>query len=192
MKNIALISAIFGVLLIGNGHAGKSEPKIIADDDIRATHYLPDFSYAGYDFGETEIPVIKRSINVADHGATPNDGLDDSKAFLAALKAAHEMDGPVRIQMDAGRYIISNILWIEKSGIVLAGMGDGPNGTELYMPRPLNQMDDGGTLDELRKYLVQENKRERQPENNLDVLFSEYSWTAGFIWTRVPGVRHTT
>lgn len=192
MKNIALVTALFGLLLSSNGHASGKDPKIIADDGIRATHFLPDFSYAGYDFGESDIPIIQKSINVADYGAIANDGLDDSKAFLAALKAAHEMDGPVRIQMDAGRYIISEILWIEKSGIVLAGMGDGPNGTELYMPRPLNQMDDGGELDELREYLVQENKRERQPENNLDVLFSEYSWTAGFIWTRVPGVRHTT
>lgn len=192
MRNIALLPLICGILLFGNSQSLAQSPKIISDSGIAATHYLPDFSYAGYDFGESDIPSVTNVINVADHGAIADDGKDDSAALLAALKAAHDMDGPVRVQMNVGRYILSEILWIEKSGIVLAGLGDGAGGTELYMPRPLNQMDDKGTLDELREYLVEGNKRERQPENNLDVLFSEYSWSAGFIWTRVPGVRHAT
>ena len=69
-------------------------------------------------------------------------------------------------------------------------MGEG--GTVLYMPRPLKQVDDGGALKEIREYLVEEKKYERQPDNNLDVLFSEYSWSAGFIWSRVPNGRHAT
>ncbi len=165
-------------------------PEILSGTDDAP--YLPDFSYAGYAYGIEAIPQIETVIDVADHGAIADDGLDDSAALLSALSAAHEATGPVRVQLNAGRYILSEILWIERSGIVLAGMGSTEGGTELYMPRPLNQIDDGGTLDELREYLVEYDKRERQPENNLDVLFSEWSWSGGFVWTRFPGGRHAT
>ncbi|KLI65064.1 glycosyl hydrolase family 28-related protein [Aurantiacibacter marinus] len=165
-------------------------PDILSGD--ASAPYLPDFSYAGYEYGLAPIPHVTRAIDVADYGAVPDDGRDDSAALQAALAEAHAMEGPVRIQLGAGRYQLTEILWIERSGIVLAGMGSGEDGTELYMPRPLNQIDDGGALDELREYLVEYNKRERLPHLNLDVLFSEYSWSAGFVWTRFPGGRHAT
>ena len=171
-------------------------PQILSDPAVAAAHPLPDFSYAGYGFGITPIPQVDTVINVADFGAIADDARDDSKALQAALAAAHEMDGPVRVQLGAGRYILTEILWIEKSGIVLSGMGAGngeqAGGTQLYMPRPLDQMDDGGALAELREYLVEEDKYERQKDVNLDVLFSEYSWSGGFIWVRTPGGRHAT
>ncbi|MGB3167404.1 MAG: glycosyl hydrolase family 28-related protein, partial [Alteraurantiacibacter sp.] len=138
------------------------------------------------------LPTVERAIDVADHGAVPDDGKDDSAAIIAAIAAAREMGGPVRVQFGPGRYQLTEILWIEQSGIVLAGTGSGAGGTELYMPRPLNQLDDGGALDELRIYLERYDKRERQPDQNLDVLFSEWSWSGGFIWTRVPNGRHAT
>ena len=165
-------------------------PEILSE--TATAPYLPDFSYAGYDYGLTPIPRIDTVIDVADHGAIPDDEMDDSAALISALAAAHAAEGPVRVQLHEGRYMLSEILWIEGSDIVLAGMGSKEGGTELYMSRPLNQMDDGGALDELREYLVEYDKRERQPENNLDVLFSEWSWSGGFVWTRFPGGRHAT
>lgn len=172
--------------------SAKDAPAIIADPAVRAKHPLPDFSYAGYGFGISEIPTVEQVIDVAEFGAIPDDGKDDSKALIAALKAAHKAVGPVRVQFHAGQYILTEILWIERSGIVLSGMGMGAGGTQLYMPRPLNQVDDGGALDELRQYLKENDKYERQKDANLDVLFSPYSWSAGFIWTRVPEGRHAT
>ncbi|WP_169816546.1 glycosyl hydrolase family 28-related protein [Altererythrobacter ishigakiensis] len=153
---------------------------------------MPDFSYAGYEFGLEAIPHIEQVIDVADYGAIPDDRKDDSSALLAALKAAHSSTGPVRVQLHSGRYLLSEILWIERSGIVLSGMGMGEGGTELFMPRPLNQIDDGGALDEIRIYLKENDKYERIKDANLEVLFSPYSWSAGFIWTRVPDGRHAT
>lgn len=167
-------------------------PQILAEQGNSDTPYLPDFSYAGYDYGRSAIPQIDNVVFVEDHGAIADDEVDDSKAIQAALAAAHSADGPVRVQFGPGRYLLSEILWIEKSGIVIAGAGSGEGGTELFMPRPLNQMDDGGALDELREYLVRYEKRERQEDVNLDVLFSEYSWSGGFIWSRFPGGRHAT
>ncbi|WP_161782171.1 hypothetical protein [Erythrobacter longus] len=100
--------------------------------------------------------------------------------------------GPVRVQLGKGRYILTEILWLERSDIVLAGMGMGEEGTQLFMPRPLNQIEDDGVLTEICEYLKEEDKYERQPDRNLDVLFSEHSWSAGFIWARYPGGRHAT
>ena len=156
-------------------------PTILQQQDGTPSVYLPDFSYAGYDYGLSPLPQIDTAIDVADFGAIPDDGIDDSAALKAALAAAHAADGPIRVQLGAGRYQLTEILWIERSGIVLAGTGSGKGGTELFMPRPLNQVDDGGALDELREYLVRFDKRERQKNANLDVLFSEWSWSGGFI-----------
>jgi hypothetical protein len=167
------------------------ELQILTDPVTQERHPLPDFSYAGYGFGTAAIPHFEQTIDVADFGAIPDDGKDDSQAILSALAAAEAHDGPVRLQLDRGRYIVSEILWLERSSIVLAGKGMGEGGTELFMPRPLNQIDDGGQLTELREYLAEEDKYVRNPDTNLDRRFSEYSWTAGFIWSRVPGGRHT-
>lgn len=167
-------------------------PRILADEEVSNEQVLPDFSYAGYGYGVEEIPSVEAEIDVADYGAIPDDGKDDSVALKAALAAAHEMDGPVRVQLQQGQYQLTEILWIEKSGVVLSGMGSGDGGTQLFMPRPLNQIDDGGALKEIREYLVENDKYERRPDDNLNVLFSEYSWSAGFIWARYPGGRHAT
>lgn len=192
LKNTYAAGAAVTVLALCSPAIAQDLPEILSAETSTDETYLPDFSYAGYGFGVGEIPAVTNAIDVADFGAVPDDGKDDSVALKKALAAAHEAAGPVRVQMHAGRYILSEILWIEKSGIVLAGMGMGDGGTTLFMPRPLNQIDDGGALDEIRTYLEEEDKYERQPENNLDVLFSPYSWSAGFIWSRVPGGRHAT
>ncbi len=170
----------------------QDTPRILNDKAVSAQTPLPDFSYAGYGFGSEPIPEVKTVLDVTEFGAIPDDGKDDSVALIAALTAAHEMAGPVRVQLQQGRYLLSEILWIEKSGIVLSGMGSGEGGTQLYMPRPLNQIDDGGALTEIREYLKDNDKYERLPDDNLEVLFSEYSWSAGFIWVRYPGGRHAT
>ena len=192
LKLLALFTASAAASVAAQGPESGAMPKILTDPDVRAQHYLPDFSYAGYGFGIAPIPQVANVIDVADHGAVPDDGVDDSEALKAALAAAHKAAGPVRVQMHAGRYQLTEILWIEKSGIVLAGMGSGDGGTQLYMPRPLDQVDGGGAFDEIREYLVRYDKRERQPKQNLNTIFSEYSWTGGFIWTRYPGGRHAT
>lgn len=187
-----IASAVTAHMLVSAPASAKELPAILADPAVVAENPLPDFSYAGYGFGTATIPQVEQVIDVADHGAIPDDDKDDSAALLAALAAAHERDGPVRVQMHAGRYQLTEILWIEKSGVVLAGLGSGEGGTELYMPRPLNQIDDGGASQELREYLAENDKYERQKNQNLEVLFSEYSWSGGFIWTRAPSGRHAT
>lgn len=192
LKDWAVFAASAMALGLAPPVSAQDLPLIIANPSSVDEHWLPDFSYAGFGSGIGTITDIATEVRVEDFGARADDEVDDTAAIVAAIAAAAEKSGPVRVQFGAGRYLLSGILWIEHSGIVLSGMGPGEGGTELYMPRPLNQVDDGGALDELRTYLVENDKRERQEKANLDTLFSPWSWSGGFIWTRVPEGRHAT
>ena len=149
--------------------------------------YLPDFSYAGYDNGNSELPEPQGKVFlVSDYGAKPNDGLDDSHAVLKAVEAAHRHKGPVIVKFPAGKFRLSEIIAIERSDFALQGEGDK---TTLYYPRPMKYLPTPPHMSELAEYLVALNKRQREPKHNIDLAFSLYSWSGGFIWTRVPGAR---
>lgn len=151
---------------------------------------LPDFSYAGYRFGESDIPISTgKVVKAADFGVLPNDNRDDSKALQAALHAAHETDGPVILKLPAGRIIVREILVVARSNITIRGAGSGNEGTEIHFPRPLIDVDKSDKLTELRTYLKKYDKRQKDPAQNIDEYFSEYSWTGGFIWIQKPGTR---
>jgi len=158
-------------------------PKILSDKAVRAANPLPDFSYAGYGFGLGAIPTDPGTIvNVTEYGVIPDDGLDDTKATLKALNAANAVQGKVTLRFPKGRTQITEVLRITRSDIVLDGAGDGPDGSELYFPRPLKLVDNSQDFAELRQYLVKEKKYEVQPEHNINYLFSEYSWAGGMIF----------
>ena len=185
-SNIALLLAAS----IANADSGAVLPAILADETVSNAHYLPDFSYAGYDNAASDIPAATGAVvQVDDFGAVADDGKDDSRAVLDAIAHAVEHDGPVVVRFSPGRYRISEVLKIERADFVLQGSGSGAGGTTLYFPRPLNQVDKSKSLDELRKYIVQLDKRQKEPDLNLDEYFSEYSWSGGFIWIQKPGTR---
>lgn len=165
-------------------------PQIISDEEIMDKNYLPDFSFAGYKNGEAIIPFVKEKILLAsDYGVIANDGLDDSKNLIKAIEASKNIPGNVVLQLPKGRIILSEIIYLERSNFVLRGAGTGSSGTEIYFPRPLMYTKDPEDLQELREYLLKFDKRQREKDNNIDLPFSQYAWTGGFIWTRVPGVR---
>ena len=173
--------------------AGQSKgelPELLSIETIVRNNYLPDFSFAGYKNGLFAIPEASGTlVKVDDFGASANDEIDDTKAVLAAISHANDVAGPVIVQFSVGRYVISEVLKIERSDFVLQGAGSGSGGTLLHFPRPLNQVDRSTSLDELRQYLVKLDKRQIEPDKNLDDYFSEYSWSGGFIWIQKPGVR---
>ncbi len=165
-------------------------PAILESDDASVSPYLPDFSYAGFENGAGDLPVaVGTLIEVEHYGALPDDGLDDSKAILAAFDAAADIRGPVRIRFGAGRYRLSEVIHIERGNIVLQGAGSGRGGTTIWIPRPLAQVDTGNSLDEIRQYIRELDKRQVEPNANIDSYYSEYSWTGGFIWVQKPGTR---
>ncbi|KLT69315.1 hypothetical protein [Flavobacterium sp. ABG] len=177
-------------LLIPLNAISQQLPKILNTQQKSVTTYLPDFSYAGYHFGETNLPEVQgKIINAVDFGVKANDELDDSKALLKAIKAANAIEGNVILQLPAGRIILSTILYLERSNFVLRGTGSGKNGTEFYCPRPMMYLKDPESLAELREYLTTFDKRQRENENNIDLAFSQYAWSGGFIWTQIPNER---
>ncbi len=157
-------------------------PFLLTDPAVIAANLLPDYSYAGYRFGLAPIPSDPgTTIRVIDHGVVPDDGKDDAKAVLKALAAAERVQGRVTIRFPKGRVQIGEIIPVERSDIILDGAGEGEGGTELYFPRPLKIVDTSDRQDEIRAYMKREDKFERQPDQNIDFLFSEYSWSGGFI-----------
>lgn len=172
------------------GVVASELPQILREPPGAGAPHLPDFSYAGYGFGLLTLPPSPATVvNVADHGAIPDDGLDDSKGVLAAFAAAHAAPGPVTLRFPPGRFVISEVLPVTRSGIVIEGAGRGEGGTELYFPRPLRLVDRSDRLDELKRYLVREDKRQVEPRRNIDLPFSPYSWAGGFVWVQAPASR---
>ncbi len=111
---------------------------------------LPDFSYAGYAWGERPLPDVDHQIfNVCDYGAIPDDRLSDRAAFESAIQAAtaDNRHGAV-IYVPAGRYELhgnsdpNTPIIIDGDNIVLRGAG--ANATVLSMSCPGQVLD--GTL----------------------------------------------
>ena len=123
-----------------------------------ATSRLPDFSYAGYHCGEAPLPDIAPGVSVKNFGAKGDGVTDDTRAFLAALASVRSG----AVEVPPGRYVITNILEIKRSGVVLRGAG--ADQSVLFFPRPLQEIkpDWSETTDGLKT--------------------SNYSWAGGFVW----------
>lgn len=100
-----------------------------------ASGRLLDYGYAGYRTGSEPLPLPAGPVlNVVDLGARPDDGEDDTQAFLAAIATS---SGGV-IQVPAGRFVLSQRLEITKPNLVLRGAGR--ERTTLYFPRSLGEL----------------------------------------------------
>jgi hypothetical protein len=95
---------------------------------------LPDFSHAGYHQGEVEPPEVPVTANVRDFGALGDGVTDDSLAFLAAIESVER--GAIFIP--EGRYRLTEVLRLTRSGVVLRGAGR--DRTVLFFPRPLYEV----------------------------------------------------
>lgn len=119
------------------------------------TSRLPDFSRAGYAAGERPIPDYPVRVSVKDFGAKGDGVADDTAAFQRALEAA-EKEGAVLVP--AGRYRITDVIEIRRSGVVLRG--EGPGRSVLVPPEPLSRI---------------------HPLANVDAVKSAYSFNGGFV-----------
>lgn len=104
---------------------------------------LPDFSYAGYEYGERAIPDADYPVFlVDDYGAVANDGKSDRAALEAAIAAATKAGGKAIIRFSAGRYDLrskedpNQSVTISGDNIILQGAGSGEGGTEIFMEHP--------------------------------------------------------
>jgi hypothetical protein len=118
---------------------------------------LPDFSFAGYHCGEAPLPNVPAGVSVKDFGARGDGVTDDTAAFLKAIAGAKGA-----IEIPPGRYVITDILEIKRSGVVLRGAG--AEKTILYFSKPLQEI------------------RPLWSATTTGQKTSEYSWAGGLIW----------
>jgi hypothetical protein len=95
--------------LIGPASASEAWAPAILSDETLAGTYLPDFSYAGYHWGEEPPPHPPPTLDVTDFDAAPDDGEDDTAAILKAVDAANAATGPVVLQFPTGQFIVRDI-----------------------------------------------------------------------------------
>ncbi len=169
--------------------AARWTPLILTNSAVRKQHYLLDFSYAGYRWGEVPLPRHVPTLHVTNFGAIPDDGVDDTAALKSAVAAAHAATGPVVLRFPKGKFILTDILRIQRSDFVLQGSGSGADGTVIYMPKPLSSLPLPSEQTELDEYLKTNDKRQIEPERGINRLFSHYAWSGAFIWVSIPGGR---
>ncbi len=130
------------------------------------TGRLPDFSYAGYRRGEQPLPALDADVSVREFGASGDGETDDTAAFKKALDESHGKT----ILVPAGRYRITDFLYIRHSGTSL--LGESPEKSVLFFPTPLHTIKPnmGATTT-------------GQPTSN-------YSWSGGFIYVTGSPSRH--
>lgn len=96
---------------------------------------LPDFSFAGYRWGEPSYQRPAEKISVKGFGAVGDGQSDDTEAFKRAIAAGK---GKL-IVIPPGRYILRDILSIRTSRTVLQGAG--PDKTFLVFTKPGVEID---------------------------------------------------
>lgn len=154
-----------------------SEPET-SGSERRSAPYTPDWSMAGYRGGKALPALASSTHKAADFGAIANDGKDDTAALRQALAELEKVSGPVVLELGEGTLDVSEILYVRRSDFVLRGAGS--ERTTLRFSRPLREMKTPGRIEALRSYL-------RANDKKVDGRwFSEFSWTGGVIWSRLP------
>ncbi len=136
---------------------------------------LPEFSYAGYAWGERPLPVYGATLDVTDFGATGDDMADDTEAFLRALEAAHERSGLVVLAIPEGRFHLSGIMFLERDSLVVRGSG--PDKTVIFVEKPLGVLEAPEALAQGGEAALVQGRRP-----------SMYSDWGAVFWSRAPTV----
>ncbi len=157
--SLLLVSTLLA--FAGNG-SGEEYSQLWGENGERWTpdSRLPDFSYAGYQCGEKDIPTFDIQANIKDFGAVGDGKHDDSQAFLDAIEQVDKGT----ILVPNGKYVLTEIIEIRKPNLVLRG--ESRDGVILYFPTPLNEIrPNWGATTGGRKT-------------------SNYSWSGGFFWMK--------
>ncbi|MCB1130346.1 MAG: DNRLRE domain-containing protein [Verrucomicrobiae bacterium] len=99
------------------------------------TSRLDDFTEVGYLGGSVPIPDWPVGVNVTSYGAVPDDGLDDSQAFIDAIAACPNNHA---VFVPNGRYTILQQIVPSRDYFVLRG--EDMYQTVLHCPKNLNEI----------------------------------------------------
>lgn len=105
---------------------------------------LPDYSYAGYGWGEKNVPSTNawKVFRVTDFGALPNDSIFDDAGIQQAIFAAEKYGRAAVVLFPAGKFLVSSdtlrnhSIMVTGDSIVLKGSGSGEGGTVVEMVHP--------------------------------------------------------
>ncbi|MDO6802344.1 glycosyl hydrolase family 28-related protein [Wenyingzhuangia sp. 1_MG-2023] len=149
MKHTFILFGILSIVLLSC--SPKTElwkPTILKKYLKGETAILPNYSYAGYAYGETPIPNKKGTIfNITDFGAIANDGIDDTQAINTTIETAGKQGGGI-VYFPKGIFHVNtdttktDIVKINYSNIVLRGAGSDENGTIIYSGSSTHQAED--------------------------------------------------
>jgi hypothetical protein len=99
------------------------------------TSRLRDFTGVGYMSGNVAIPDWPVGVNVTNFGAVPDDGIDDSQAFIDAIAACPDHHA---VFVPNGRYTILQQISPNRNNFVLRG--EDMYATVLHCPKNLNEI----------------------------------------------------
>lgn len=143
MKGAFLIFMSVGLLFSCKAQKSEVWTNFVKAKKTGQAPNIPDFSFAGYKYGELPIPSPSyKTFNILDFGALPNDGKSDKKAIQATIAAA-ERNGEGIVFFPKGKYHINtkddhaDPISISGSNIILKGEGPDENGTVLYFENDL-------------------------------------------------------
>lgn len=106
--------------------SGK-DGKLVYTPDAQGNR-IPDFSYAGYQAGNLEIPNIEAKIKVPIKSGDATQRIQNAIDYISALPL--NKDGfRGAILLEKGQYEVQGQLIIKTTGVVLRGSGMGVNGT---------------------------------------------------------------
>ena len=95
-----------------------------------AQNRIPDYSYAGYKYGQAMIPAVPEVSRIS---ATSGDQTGRIQAALDAVAARTPDANGIRgaLVLNAGTYQVDGVVRVNASGVVLRGVGDSTSGTIL-------------------------------------------------------------
>ena len=114
---------------------GQSELWGVDGENWTPTSVLPDFSFAGYQGGQTLPQTLTPDVSVRDFGAAGDGKTDATAAFQSALEKA----GGKVILIPSGTYVLSDRLKIRTANTVL--MGEGRGKTILVFQKGLQEIE---------------------------------------------------
>ena len=146
MKNCVILFVCFIVYSCSFENNTIIEPNILKQFKIHGIHKgLPDYSYAGYAYGEEAIPQISmHEFNIEDFGAVANDTIEDTKAINLTIEAAGKNGGGI-VKFPRGVFIVNSdttqtdIIRINYSNVILRGSGSKHNETIIHSLSPTTQ-----------------------------------------------------
>jgi hypothetical protein len=132
-----LISCVALFFIVNKGIAQRSFPDISKDSKGNLLYskdnlgnQIPDFSYAGFEASEKQIPTIENKIVVPQQEQDATRIIQAAIDYVSSLKP-NKLGYRGAVLLAQGIFKVSGTLYIKKSGVVLRGSGNSEKGTIL-------------------------------------------------------------